>query len=160
MIYLFNNQEKLLKILSDKTLKSVEQVQTLTDEKYISDKLFIELRNVDDELLSEVEYVAIHNAENPRKFDLYFLLRYSHEGEITVLSCVQSGIEELMKTPVYDIRPTGDVRIHAERILRDSRWTVQYVPSKPNITRTYYYEDAFTALKKLCASFKCAQHGR
>ncbi|WP_311431791.1 phage tail spike protein [Facklamia hominis] len=153
MIYLFNNQEKLLKILSDKTLKSVEQVQTLTDEKYISDKLFVELRNVYDELLSEVEYVAIHNAENPRKFDLYFLLRYSHEDEITVLSCVQSGIEELMKTPVYDIRPTGDVRLHAERILKDSRWTVQYTPSKPNITRTYYYEDAFTALKKLCASF-------
>ena len=153
MIYLFNNQEKLLKILSDKTLKSVEQVQTLTDEKYISDKLFVELRNVDDELLSEVEYVAIHNAENPQKFDLYFLLRYSHEGEITVLSCVQSGIEELMKTPVYDIRPTGDVRLHAERILKDSRWTVQYTPNKPNITRNYYYEDAFSALKKLCASF-------
>ena len=153
MIYLFNNQEKLLKILSDKTLKSVEQVQTLTDEKYISDKLFVELRNMNDELLSEVEYVAIHNAENPQKFDLYFLLRYSHEGEITALSCVQSGIEELMKTPVYDIRPTGDVRLHAERILKESRWTVQYTPSKPNITRTYYYEDAFTALKKLCASF-------
>ncbi|EKB54456.1 phage tail spike protein [Facklamia hominis] len=153
MIYLFNNQEKLLKILSDKTLKSVEQVQTLTDEKYISDKLFVELRNVNDELLSEVEYVAIHNAENPQKFDLYFLLRYRHDGELTILDCVQSGIEELMKTPVYDIRPTGDVRLHAERILKDSRWTVQYTPSKPNITRTYYYEDAFTALKKLCASF-------
>lgn len=153
VIYLFNNQEKLIKILSSDCFKSVEQTQTLTDEKYISDKLYIETRNLSDELLAEVEYVAIQSVESKQKFDLYFLLRYRHDDELTILDCVQSGIEELMKTPVYDIRPTGDVRLHAERILKDSRWTVQYTPSKPNITRTYYYEDAFTALKKLCASF-------
>ena len=153
MIYLFNNQEKLIKVLSPDCLKSVEQTQTLTDEKYISDKLYIETRNLSDDLLAEVEYIAIQSVESKQKFDLYFLLRYRHDGELTILDCVQSGIEELMKTPVYDIRPTGDVRHHAEQILRDSRWEVQYTPNKPNINRTYYYEDAFTALKKLCASF-------
>lgn len=153
VIYLFNNQEKLIKILSSDCFKSVEQTQTLTDEKYISDKLYIETRNLSDELLAEVEYVAIQSVESKQKFDLYFLLRYRHDDELTILDCVQSGIEELMKTPVYDIRPQGVAQDHANKILEGSQWSVQYVPEAGRGQQNYYYIDAFTALKKMCSYF-------
>ena len=153
VIYLFNNQEKLIKILSPNCLKSVEQTQTLTDEKYISDKLYVETRNLSDELLAEVEYIAIQSVEIRQKFDLYFLLRHRQEGELTILDCVQSGIEELMKTPVYDIRPQGTARDHANKILEGSQWSAQYVPESGRGQQNYYYVDAFTALKNMCSFF-------
>lgn len=153
MIYLFNNQEQLIKVLSSDCFKSVGQTQTLTDEKYISDKLYIEVRNLSDDLLAEVEYIAIQSVESKQKFDLFFLLRYRHVEELTILDCVQSGIEELMKTPVYDIRPQGVARDHANKILEGSQWTVQYVPETGRGQQNYYYIDAFTALKKMCSYF-------
>lgn len=153
VIYLFNNQEKLIKILSPNCLKSVEQTQTLTDEKYISDKLYVETRNLSDELLAEVEYIAIQSVEIRQKFDLYFLLRHRQEGELTILDCVQSGIEELMKTPVYNIRPQGTARDHANKILEGSQWSAQYVPESGRGQQNYYYVDAFTALKNMCSFF-------
>lgn len=153
MIYLFNNQEQLIKMLSSDCFKSVGQTQTLTDEKYISDKLYIETRNLSDDLLAETEYIAIQSVESKQKIDLYFLLRYRHDDELTILDCVQSGIEELMKTPVYDIRPQGVARDHANKILEGSQWTVQYVPETGRGQQNYYYIDAFTALKKMCSYF-------
>ena len=153
MIYLFNNQEELIKILSSDSLMEVEQEQSLTDERYISNKLFVEARGLDDDLLAQVEYLAIQTIDNKQKFDLYFLLRYSHHDELTTLECVQSGIEELMKTPNYDIRPEGSVREHATKILEGSQWSVQYAPEVGTGQKFYYYQDAFTSLKKMCEFF-------
>lgn len=153
MIYLFNNKEELIKVLDKSSLKSVEQVQSLTDEGYVSDQLFVEVKNLSEDFLAEVEYVANHSVESRMKFNLYYLLRHNTNGSITSLDCVQSGIEELMKAPIYDIRPQGDARQHIERILTGSRWQAQYVPKTAAGTKTYYYIDAFTALKKMCAFF-------
>ncbi|MFK8243841.1 MULTISPECIES: phage tail spike protein [unclassified Facklamia] len=153
MIYLFNNQEQLIKILTDKIVKSAYHTQELTDENYISDKLIVEVKAMDDVELAEVEYIGISSLNKDHAYDLFYVLSHKTVGTITEFIGVQSGIEELRKIPVYDIRPNGSVRQHAERIIQGSNWTVGYTPDIGNAGVNYYYMSAFDALKKMCNSF-------
>lgn len=151
MIYLFNNAEELIKIVPATALKSVVQKQTLTSERYVSDQLFVELSALSDNELAQLEYMALPDINDRRKFQLFFIVSDKTEHNLTELVGVQKGIEDLSKYPIYDIRPQNrSVREVAEQILQGTTWTVGYAPDIIRERLDCYYISAFDALKKMC----------
>ena len=155
MIYLFNNNEEMIRIIPNSAIKRLYQTQTLTDENYISDRLDVEIQALNDEELSELEYMAIDDIENPQRFHYYFIVKETTEHQITSLTGVQSGIEELRKTPVYDMRPTNrSPKFIADRLLEGTNWQAGYTTDDVGtISTNFYYTDVFSALKKMCMAF-------
>ena len=155
MIYLFNNNEEMIRIIPNSAIKRLYQNQKLTDENYISDRLDVEIQALNDEELSELEYMAIDDIENPQRFHYYFIVKETTEHQITSLTGVQSGIEELRKTPVYDMRPTNlSPKLIADRLLEGTNWQAGYTTDDVGtISTNFYYTDVFTALKKMCMAF-------
>lgn len=74
MIYLFDRDEKLIKIIRKNACKSVTQKQTLTDTNYVSDMLTAEIKPLPDDILEQSEYIAVPTKEDKRKFHLFLLL--------------------------------------------------------------------------------------
>ena len=155
MIYLFNNNEEMIRIIPNSAIKRMYQTQKLTDENYISDRLDVEIQALNDEELSELEYMAIDDIENPQRFHYYFIVKETTEHQVTSLTGVQSGIEELRKTPVYDMRPTNlSPKIIADRLLEGTNWQAGYTTDDVGtISTNFYYTDVFSALKKMCMAF-------
>lgn len=152
MIYLFNSSEEVIKIVPSTAIRSFYQTQSLTSEKYISDRVDIELKALPEEILKQIEYVAIPDIQDKYRFHLFFVVREATEGNITEITGVQSGIEELRKSPVYDIRPQDrTVRFAAEQIIQGTNWTVGYAPDDVRVgNMNVYYSSAFEGLKTLC----------
>lgn len=155
MIYLFNNNEEMIRIIPNSAIKRLYQTQNLTDENYISDRLDVEIQALNDEELSELEYMAIDDIENPQRFHYYFIVKETTEHQMTSLTGVQSGIEELRKTPVYDMRPTNlSPKLIADRLLEGTNWQAGYTTDDVGtISTNFYYTDVFSALKKMCMAF-------
>lgn len=155
MIYLFNNNEEMIRIIPNSAIKRMYQTQTLTDENYISDRLDVEIQALNDEELSELEYMAVDDIENPQRFHYYFIVKETTEHQMTSLTGVQSGIEELRKTPVYDMRPTNlSPKLIADRLLEGTNWQAGYTTDDVGtISTNFYYTDVFSALKKMCMAF-------
>lgn len=151
MIYLFNHQEKLIKIIKSNAIRSFYQTQELTSEKYVSDKVEIEIKALPESILKQIEYVAVPDHFEPFKYHLFFVVKETTEGNITELIGVQSGIEELRKSPIFDQRPENrPVRLIAEGLVANTNWQIGYAPDKVVKFINFYYIDAFEALKKMC----------
>lgn len=67
MIYLFDRDEKLIKIIRKSACETITQKQTLTDTNYISDILTAEIKALTDDILEQSEYIAIPTKEDKRK---------------------------------------------------------------------------------------------
>ena len=74
MIYLFNNNEEMIRIIPNSAIRRMYQTQTLTDENYISDRLDVEIQALNDEEVSELEYMAIDDIDNLQRFHYYFIV--------------------------------------------------------------------------------------
>lgn len=97
MIYLFDNEERLLKVVRRNAIKSALQKYALTTDNYVSDRLTVEMKTLNDDELEKVEYMAIQSMEDTHRFHYFYIAQKSTKGEISTLTGVQSGIEELRK---------------------------------------------------------------
>lgn len=150
MIYLFDENEKLIRIVSRKSIKTAEQKFSLAD-RYVSDRLEIEMKAMLDTELEKVEYMAIQSINNRHKFHFFYVLQKETEGFITSLTGVQSGIEELRKTPVYEKRPRAmQARPVIEDLLKDTNWIPRYIATTKFKNTMFYYTSVFESLKKAC----------
>ena len=111
MIYLFDEKEKLVKIVNRKAVKTALQTYSLTTENYVSDRLTVETKALNDDDFEQVEYMAIQSMENSHQYHYFYIAQKKTVGDITTFTGVQSGIEELRKTPVFDKRPNNAGRI-------------------------------------------------
>ena len=71
MIYLFDKDEKLFKIINKPALKTVLQKYALTTEQYVSDRLTVEMKSLDTDELEKVEYMAIQTIEDAHTFHYF-----------------------------------------------------------------------------------------
>lgn len=151
MIYLFDNDEQLIKLIRKSAIKSIEERQTLTDTRYVSERLSVELRALSDDLLARVEYVAVPTKANPHLFSLYFLATHESEGNTTTLEGAQVGIEELRKGIVEDKKPRNKTaRPVIEELLSGTNWSARYVAETASLNTNLYYVSVFEALQKVC----------
>ena len=150
MIYLFDKDEKLFKIINKPALKTVLQKYALTTEQYVSDRLTVEMKSLDTDELEKVEYMAIQTIEDAHTFH-YFYVAQKHTDQLTTLIGVQSGIEELRKTPVWDKRPKNAFAKNViNDLLKGTNWQARFVGETTQRSTSFYYISVFEALKKVC----------
>lgn len=151
MIYLFDKDEKLIKIIRKPAIKKALQKFSLTTENYISDRLTVEMKALKDDELAKLEYMAIQSIDDTHKFHYFYIAQGNTKGDITTLIGVQSGIEELRKTVVYDKRPTDQrARPVIEWLLAGTNWTPRFIAETNPKSTNFYYISTFDALKKVC----------
>ncbi|MGV3022137.1 phage tail spike protein [Streptococcus suis] len=150
MIYLFDKDEKLIKIVRKSAVKTALQKYALTTERYVSDRLTVELKGLNVDELEQVEYMAIQTMEDAHAFH-YFYVAQKSSDELTTLIGVQSGIEELRKSPVYDKRPKNAfARDVITDLLAGTNWQARFVGETTPHSTNFYYTSIFDALKKVC----------
>ncbi|HEM3586824.1 TPA: phage tail protein [Streptococcus suis] len=150
MIYLFDKDEKLIKIIRKSAVKTALQKYALTTERYVSDRLTVELKGLNADELEQVEYMAIQTMEDAHTFH-YFYVAQKFSDELTTLIGVQSGIEELRKSPVYDKRPKNAfARDVITDLLAGTNWQARFVGETNPHSTNFYYTSIFDALKKVC----------
>lgn len=151
MIYLFDKDEKLIKIIRKPAIKTALQKFSLTTENYISDRLTVEMKALKDDELAKLEYMAIQSIDDAHKFHYFYIAQGNTEGDITTLIGVQSGIEELRKTVVYDKRPRDQrARPVIEWLLTGTNWSPRFIAETNPKSTNFYYISTFDALKKVC----------
>jgi len=150
MIYLFDKDEKLIKIIRKPAIKTALQKYSLTKERYVSDRLTVEMKSLNDDELEKVEYMAIQTMEDAHTFHYFYVAQKSSEN-LTTLIGVQSGIEELRKSPVFDKRPKNALaREVINDLLSGTNWQARFVGETTPHSTNFYYISVFDALKKVC----------
>ncbi|HFU4085638.1 TPA: phage tail spike protein [Streptococcus suis] len=150
MIYLFDKDEKLIKIVRKSAVKTALQKYALTTERYVSDRLTVELKGLNADELEQVEYMAIQTMEDAHTFH-YFYVAQKFSDSLTTLIGVQSGIEELRKSPVFDKRPKNALaRDVISDLLSGTNWRARFVGETTPHSTNFYYTSIFDALKKVC----------
>ncbi|HFI0812466.1 TPA: phage tail spike protein [Streptococcus suis] len=150
MIYLFDKDEKLIKIVRKSAVKTALQKYALTTERYVSDRLTAELKGLNADELEQIEYMAIQTMEDAHTFH-YFYVAQKFSDELTTLIGVQSGIEELRKSPIYDKRPQNALaRDVITDLLAGTNWQARFVGETTPHSTNFYYTSIFDALKKAC----------
>lgn len=150
MIYLFDKDERLIKIIRKPAIKTALQKYSLTKERYVSDRLTVEMKTLNDDELEKVEYMAIQTMEDAHKFHYFYVAQKSSEN-LTTLIGVQSGIEELRKSPVFDKRPQNAfAREVINDLLSGTNWQARFVGETTPHSTNFYYISVFDALKKVC----------
>ena len=150
MIYLFDKDEKLIKVVRKPAIKTALQKYSLTKERYVSDRLTVEMKTLNNDELEKVEYMAIQTMEDAHKFHYFYVAQKSSEN-LTTLIGVQSGIEELRKSPVFDKRPQNAfAREVINDLLSGTNWQARFVGETTPHSTNFYYISVFDALKKVC----------
>ena len=151
MIYLFDEKEKLVKIVNRKAVKTALQTYSLTTENYVSDRLTVEMKALNNDELEQVEYMAIQSMENNHQYHYFYIAQKKTVGDISTFTGVQSGIEELRKTPVFDKRPKNTpAKPVINELLQGTNWQARFVADTTNHSANFYYTSVFDALKKIC----------
>ena len=151
MIYLFDINERLVKVIRKPAIKSALQKYSLTTENYVSERLTAEVKALNDDELELVEYMAIQSIEDPHLFNYFYVAQKSTKDQITTFTGVQSGIEELRKSPVYDKRPKStQAKPVINELLQGTNWQARYIAETALHSTNFYYTSVFDALKKLC----------
>ena len=150
MIYLFDKDERLIKLVKKDAIKSALQKFTLTTDKYVSDRLTVEMLDLTAQELEQVEYMAIQSIEDAHKFHFFYIAQKFSE-KLTTLIGVQSGIEELRKSVVLDKRPQNTfARPVINELLAGTNWQARFVSETSQRSTNFYYISTFEALKKVC----------
>ena len=150
MIYLFDKDEKLIKIVKKEAIKTALQKFALTTEKYVSDRLTVEMKELSKKEFDAVEYMAIQSIEDAHTFH-YFYIAQKFSENLTTLIGVQSGIEELRKSVVLDKRPHNTfARPIINELLAGTNWQARFVSETSQRSTNFYYISTFEALKKVC----------
>ena len=150
MIYLFDKDERLIKIIRKSAIKTALQKYSLTKERYVSDRLTVEMKALNDDELEKIEYMAIQTMEDAHTFH-YFYVAQKSSDQLTTLIGVQSGIEELRKSPVFDKRPQNALaREVINDLLSGTNWQARFVGETTPHSTNFYYISIFDALKKVC----------
>lgn len=150
MIYLFDKDERLIKLVKKDAIKSALQKFTLTTEKYVSDRLTVEMKELSKKEFDAVEYMAIQSIEDAHTFH-YFYIAQKFSENLTTLIGVQSGIEELRKSVVLDKRPHNTfARPIIDELLAGTNWQARFVSETSQRSTNFYYISTFEALKKVC----------
>nr|WP_301182831.1 phage tail spike protein [Streptococcus suis] len=108
------------------------------------------MKGLNADELEQVEYMAIQTMEDAHTFH-YFYVAQKFSDELTTLIGVQSGIEELRKSPVFDKRPKNALaRDVITDLLAGTNWQARFVGETTPHSTNFYYTSIFDALKKVC----------
>ena len=152
MMILFNHKEQVIRYVRNDVTRVLEHKQALTDERYVSDNLYAEIEALDDDVLAQLEYVAIPVEGMTYQYHYFWVQKHETRGNITSIQGVQSGIEALRKTPVRDFRPhEREARYAIDHVLDGTNWRAGYVADTGRRSTNVYFVSVFDSLKKFCS---------
>ena len=152
MMILFNHKEQVIRYVRNDVTRVLEHKQALTDERYVSDNLYAEIEALDDDVLAQLEYVAIPVDNMNYQYHYFWVQKHETRGNITSIQGVQSGIEALRKTPVRDFRPhEREAKYAIDHVLDGTNWRAGYVADTGRRSTNVYFVSVFDALKKFCS---------
>lgn len=152
MMILFNHKEQVIRYVRNDVTRVLEHKQVLTDERYVSDNLYAEIEALDDDVLAQLEYVAIPVEDMAYQYHYFWVQKHETRGNITSIQGVQSGIEALRKTPVRDFRPhEREAKYAIDHVLDGTNWRAGYVADTGRRSTNVYFVSVFDALKKFCS---------
>lgn len=150
--YLFDKEQRLMKIVPDNHTLASKQTQEITD-GLLNDYLTVTVQN--NETLLDSEYMAVKAHEgNSQTFDMYRITNVQTSDDTTTFTGIQLAYYELAGYVAEDIRPVNrSVSYVANQLLNGTEWRVGYVENNlPNVTDTFYYlsvKDSFAKLQEI-----------
>jgi len=148
-LFVFNNQQKLIKSIPNRDLISVVQDQAIN----VSDTLFVELpADIWSNLKEPASYLAVQDPYERFSYHMYKVSKHTTKADTTDIEAVQIGYDELkaygyIKDRRFNNRPVLEA---ATAIVDGTDWQPGYVDTDlPNVNTNFYYISRLEALSKL-----------
>lgn len=148
-LFVFNNQQKLIKSIPNRDLISVVQDQAIN----VSDTLFVEMpADIWSNLKEPASYLAVQDPYERFSYHMYKISKHTTKADTVDVEAIQIGYDELkaygyIKDRRFNNRPVLDA---ATAIVDGTDWQIGYVDTDlPNVNTNFYYISRLEALSKL-----------
>ena len=148
-LFVFNNQQKLIKSIPNRDLISVVQDQAIN----VSDTLFVEMpADIWSNLKEPASYLAVQDPYERFSYHMYKVSKHTTKADTTDIEAIQIGYDELkaygyIKDRRFNNRPVLEA---ATAIVDGTDWQLGYVDTNlPNVNTNFYYISRLEALSKL-----------
>lgn len=148
-LFVFNNQQKLIKSIPNRDLISVVQDQAIN----VSDTLFVELpADIWSNLKEPASYLAVQDPYERFSYHMYKVSKHTTKADIVEIEAIQIGYDELkaygyIKDRRFNNRPVLEA---ATAVVSGTDWQLGYVDTNlPNVNTNFYYISRLEALSKL-----------
>lgn len=148
-LFVFNNQQKLIKSIPNRDLISVVQDQAIN----VSDTLFVEMpADIWSNLKEPASYLAVQDQYERFSYHMYKVSKHTTKADTTDIEAIQIGYDELkaygyIKDRRFNNRPVLEA---ATAIVNGTDWQLGYVDTNlPNVNTNFYYISRLEALSKL-----------
>ena len=148
-LFVFNNQQKLIKSIPNRDLISVVQDQAIN----VSDTLFVEMpADIWSNLKEPASYLAVQDPYERFSYHMYKVSKHTTKADTTDIEAIQVGYDELkaygyIKDRRFNNRPVLEA---ATAIVDGTDWQLGYVDTDlPNVNTNFYYISRLEALSKL-----------
>ena len=153
-LYLFNNQQKINKILPyNRCLASIQ-----TQEINKNEQLVVEIPHKDWETEEKTFYLAVGDQYERFLFHMYKIISEVANDDSVEVTAIQIGYDELKAYGyVKDRRfQNNSATTIGGAIVEGTDWEIGYVsPDLPNASTNFYYISRLEALSKLIAATGC-----
>ena len=148
-LFVFNNQQKLVKSIPNRDLISVVQDQAIN----VSDTLFVEMpADIWSNLKEPASYLAVQDPYERFSYHMYKVSKHTTKADTTDVEAIQVGYDELkaygyIKDRRFNNRPVLEA---ATAIVDGTDWQLGYIDTNlPNVNTNFYYISRLEALSKL-----------
>lgn len=148
-LFVFNNQQKLIKSIPNRDLISVVQDQAIN----VSDTLFVEMpADIWSNLKEPASYLAVQDPYERFSYHMYKVSKHTTKADTVDLEAIQIGYDELkaygyIKDRRFNNRPVLEA---TAAIVDGTDWQLGYVDTNlPNVNTNFYYISRLEALSKL-----------
>ena len=148
-LFVFNNQQKLIKSIPNRDLISVVQDQAIN----VSDTLFVEMpADIWSNLKEPASYLAVQDPYERFSYHMYKVSKHTTKADTTDIEAIQIGYDELkaygyIKDRRFNNRPVLEA---ATAVVSGTDWQLGYVDTDlPNVNTNFYYISRLEALSKL-----------
>lgn len=159
-LFVFNNQQKLIKSIPNRDLISVVQDQTIN----VSDTLFVEMpADIWNNLKEPATYLAVQDPYERFSYHMYKVSKHTTKADTTDIDAIQIGYDELkaygyIKDRRFNNRPVLEA---ATTVVSGTDWQLGYVDTDlPNVNTNFYYISRLEALSKLIEATGAEVHFR
>lgn len=150
-LYLFNDVQEVIKIIPQKNLLEVTQLEELQDSGLPIDRLtasFLAKEYVD------CDYMAVKDPYDENSFHMYYVNQPIIENDIVTLEGIQLGYYELKYAVNRDMRPTSqDAKYMYQQALDSTGWRVGYVDESSQLSTNFYYQSALSSVEQIANLF-------
>jgi phage minor structural protein len=153
-LYLFDKDQKLIKIIAQKHLIQARQKEQLQDNDLAIDRFTAEYKLSAFKQVEDVHYFAVKDLDNPNQFHMYFVTQPITNENTVILEGKQLGHKELKHFIIQEIHPQNrQAEFMLNQALQGTGWRVGYVAETVQASQHFYFTPVLEALKVISGLF-------